>query len=219
MNSFINYLCTSVLIIFLLSCERSRKQTSQIDVNSYIKDFELIQKNIRNDSIIKIKSPKAIINQTSNDFQIFDSLIELSNKTGKDLQINSGRSTLNNSQNILRIFNNVNVTLKNNQNSFIKTETLDWDLGRSLISLTTPLEVNLLNTKILSESGQYIIDKNQLIINNNLFKRSIFNTNGIRKYQIEIISDIATWSTMNNLLEFKSIDKQVESTIDFLSTE
>ena len=219
MNSFVNSFLAPILIIFLLSCERSREQTSQIDDNSYIKDFELIQKNVRNDSIIKISSPKAIINQTSNDFQVFDSSIELSNKTGKDLQIESGRSTLNNSQNILRIFNNVNVTIKNNQKSFIKTETLDWDLGRSLISLTTPLEVNLLNTKILSESGQYIIDKNQLIINNNVFKRSIFNINGIRKYQLEIISDIATWSTKNNLLEFKSFDKQVESTIEFLSTE
>tara|TARA_B100000579_G_scaffold317978_1_gene267533 strand:+ start:535 stop:1194 length:660 start_codon:yes stop_codon:yes gene_type:complete len=219
MNSFIKHLFSSILIIFLLSCERSRNQTSQIDDNSYINDFELIQKNIRNDSIIKISSPKAIINQTSNDFQIFDSSIELSNKTGNVLQIDSGRSTLNNSQNVLRIFNKVNVTLKNNQNTFIKTDTLDWDLGRSLISISTPLEVNLPNTKILSESGYYNIDKNQLIINNNFLKRSIFNINGIKKYQIEIISDIATWSTKNNLLEFKSIDKQVESSIDFLSTE
>ena len=219
MNIFLKYFITSISILLLLACERKDKNSFVPDDKSYITDFELIQRNIRNDSSIQINSPKAIINQSTNEFEIFDSSIKLSNKTGKNLLINSGRSTLNSSQNIVRLFNNVNITLEKNQNFLINTDSFDWDLGESLMNLVSPLEVNFINTKILSNSGKYNIDSNQLKLNNNIFKRSIFNTNGIKQYQIEIISDIVMWSKKNNLLEFKSNEKQVESTIDFLSSE
>ena len=219
MNIFLKYFITSISILLLLACERKDKNSFVPDDKSYITDFELIQRNIRNDSSIQINSPKAIINQSTNEFEIFDSSIKLSNKTGKNLLINSGRSTLNSSQNIVRLFNNVNITLEKNQNFLINTDSFDWDLGESLMNLVSPLEVNFKNTKILSDSGKYNIDTNHLKLNNNIFKRSIFNTNGIKQYQIEIISDVVMWSRQNNLLEFKSNEKQVESTIDFLSSE
>ena len=219
MNILLKYFLTPISILFLLSCQRPEKKSMDIEDKSYIKDFELIQRNIRNDSTIKIKSPKAIIDQTTNEFEIFDSSIQLSNKTGKDLYINSGRSTLNSSQKVIRVFNNVNITLENNQNSFIKTNSFDWDLSRSIMTLNSPLEVNFNNTKIYSDRGKYNISKNQLKLNTNIFKRNIFNINGVKQYQIEIISDVAIWSKENNLLTFKSNDKQVESTIEILSTK
>ena len=219
MNIFLKYLLTSISLLLLLSCESTKKQSLEFDDKSYIKDFELIQRNIRNDSTIKINSPKAIIDQITNEFEIFDSSIKLSNTTGEYLQINSGRSTLNSSQNIIKVFNDVFITLENNPNSFINTDSFDWDLRQSFMTLNSPLEVNFNNTKILSDSGKYNLDKNQLKLNNNVFKRSIFNVNGIKQFQIETISDVAMWSKQNNLLEFKSNKNQVESTINFLITE
>ena len=219
MNIFLKYLLTSISLLLLLSCESTKKQSLEFDDKSYIKDFELIQRNIRNDSTIKINSPKAIIDPTTNEFEIFDSSIKLSNINGEYLQINSGRSTLNSSQNIIKVFNDVFITLENNPNSFINTDSFDWDLRQSFMTLNSPLEVNFNNTKILSDSGKYNLDKNQLKLNNNVFKRSIFNVNGIKQFQIETISDVAMWSKQNNLLEFKSNKNQVESTINFLITE
>ena len=219
MNILLKYFLTPISILLLFSCQRPEKKSFDIDDKSYITDFELIQTNIRNDSTIKINSPKAIIDQTTNEFEIFDSSIQLSNKKGKNLYINSGRSTLNSSQNVIRVFKNVNITLENNQNSFIKTDSFDWDLSRSLMSLNSPLEVNFKNTKILSDRGKYYIYKNQLKLNNNIFKRNIFNIKGVKQYQIEVISDVAIWSKENNILTFKSNDKQVESTIEILSTK
>ena len=219
MNILLKYFLSPILILLLLSCQRSDKKSLDFDDKSYITDFELIQRNIRNDSTIKINSPKAIIDQTTNEFEIFDSSIQLSNKKGKNLYINSGRSTLNSSQNVIRVFKNVNITLENNQNSFIKTDSFDWDLSRSLMSLNSPLEVNFKNTKILSDRGKYYIYKNQLKLNNNIFKRNIFNIKGVKQYQIEVISDVAIWSKENNILTFKSNDKQVESTIEILSSK
>tara|TARA_B100000579_G_scaffold400046_1_gene381399 strand:- start:223 stop:882 length:660 start_codon:yes stop_codon:yes gene_type:complete len=219
MNILIKYFLTPISILLLLSCQRSEKKSVDIEDKSFITDFELIQRNTRNDSTIKINSPKAIIDQTTNEFEIFDSSIQLSNKTGKNLYINSGRSTLNSSQNVIRVFNNVNITLENNQNSFIKTDSFDWDLSRLIMTLNSPLEVNFNNTKIRSDTGKYNLNKNQLKLNTNIFKRNFFNINGVKQYRIEIISDVAIWSKENNLLTFKSNDSQVESTIEILSTK
>ena len=219
MNILLKYFLIPISVLLLLSCQRTEKKSLDIEDKSYITDFELIQRNIRNDSTLKINSPKAIIDQTTNEFEIFDSSIQLSNKTGKNLYINSGRSTLNSSKNLIRVFNNVNITLENDPNSFIKTDSFDWDLSRSLMTLNSPLEVNFRNTKILSDRGTYNIYKNQLNLNSNIFKRNIFNINGVKQYQIEIISDVAIWSKENNVLTFKSNDTQVESTIEILSTK
>ena len=219
MTFFLKNFLTLISILLLLSCARSKKQSSEVDDKSYITDFELIQRNIRNNTTIKINSPKAIIDQSNNDFEIFNSSIELSNKAGINLQIESGRSTLNNSDNIISVFENVNIFQKNNLNSFIKTDSFEWDLNRSTMNLNSPLEVNFKNTRILSESGIYNIDGNQLKLNNNTFKRNVFNLNGNKKYKIEIVSDIAMWSKQDNSFEFKSIDKQVVSKFDLLRTE
>ena len=45
------------------------------------------------------------------------------------------------------------------------------------------------------------------------------NDKGKEKYQIEILSDIAKWFKKDNVLEFKSNKKQVETTIDILSVK
>ena len=52
---------------------------------------------------------------------------------------------------------------------------------------------------------------------NNYFNRSIFNNDGKEKYQIEIKSDFAKWIKNENTLEFKSNNKQVETTINILN--
>ena len=52
---------------------------------------------------------------------------------------------------------------------------------------------------------------------NNYFNRSLFNKEGKEKYQIEITSDVAKWIKNKNTLEFKSNNKQVETTINILN--
>ncbi len=54
----------------LYACQKSQLVIKDIDNNSYINNFELIQENPNNETTIKIKSPKAIIYQTTNDIEI-----------------------------------------------------------------------------------------------------------------------------------------------------
>ena len=56
---------------------RNQKILTQIDNKSYIKDFELLQENPNNQTNVRITSPKAIIDPTNNNIEIFDSLIEI----------------------------------------------------------------------------------------------------------------------------------------------
>ena len=202
-----------------MSCQRNKNNIVEIDNNSYISEFELVQKNQSNDNIITIKSPKAIIDNFNNDIKIFDSSIEISNKNLKDIIVKSGNANLNNLDNIIKVFNNVNISLVERKNYFINTESFIWDLNKSYIKLDKSLNINLDNTNITSSSGLYNIKLGELKIMNNYFNRSIFNNEGKEKYQIVIVSDVAKWKKKKNTLEFKSNNKQVETTINILNVK
>ena len=211
------YLIILFSVVPLMSCQKTNNNIVEVDNSSYISDFELVQKNQTNDSIIKIISPKAIIDNFNNDIKIFDSSIEISNKDLKDIKIKSGKATLNNLDNIIRVSNNVNISLVDSKNYFVNTESFIWDLSKSRINLDKPLDIDLDNTNITSSSGSYNIKLGELKIMNNYFNRSLFNKEGKEKYQIEITSDVAKWIKNKNTLEFKSNNKQVETTINILN--
>ena len=217
MQKGILYLILVFSVFPLMSCQRTNNNIVEVDNNSYISDFELVQKNQDNDSIIKIISPKAIIDNFNNGIKIFDSSIEISNKNLKDIIIKSGNANLNNIDNIIKVFNNVNISLVDSKNYFVNTESFIWDLSKSSINLDKPLDIDLDNTNITSSSGSYNIKLGELKIMNNYFNRSIFNNDGKEKYQIEIKSDVAKWIKNENTLEFKSNNKQVETTINILN--
>ena len=217
MQKGILYLILVFSVFPLMSCQRSNNNIVEVDNNSYISDFELVQKNQENDSIIKIISPKAIIDNFNNGIKIFDSSIEISNKNFKDIIIKSGNANLNNIDNIIKVFNNVNISLVDSKNYFVNTESFIWDLSKSSINLDKPLDIDLDNTNITSSSGSYNIKLGELKIMNNYFNRSIFNNDGNEKYQIEIKSDVAKWIKNENTIEFKSNNKQVETTINILN--
>ena len=217
MQKVILYLIILITVFPLMSCKRKIKNIDKVDNNSYISDFELLQKNQSNDSIIKIISPKAIIDNFNNDIKIFDSSIEISNKDLKDIKIKSGKANLNNLDNIIRVYNNVNISLVDSKNYFVNTESFIWDLSKSRINFGKPLDIDLDNTNITSSNGSYNIKLGELKIMNNYFNRILFNNEGKEKYQIEITSDVAKWIKYKNTLEFKSNNKQVETTINILN--
>ena len=148
---------------------------------------------------------------------IFDNFIEIFNKNGKDINVISGNSTLNNSENLIRVFNNVNISLLDRDNYYLLTDSFIWDLNSSNINLNSPLDIILDNTKISSSSGLYNINTSFLQINNNIFNRTVFNSDNQEHYHITISSDFAKWKKNKNILEFSSNNKQVETTINFLS--
>ena len=217
MYYFLNYLFTLLIILPLLACQKPKKQSINLDNKSYIKDFELFQKNSSNDTRVKITSPKAIIDPIKNDIEIFDSSIDIINPYGQIIKVIAGNSSLNNSENLIRVYNDVNISKIDKNNSFIKTNSFYWDLNKSNVNLNSPLEVNFENTIINSTNGFYNIGIGELKIFNNIFNRNVFNDKGENIYNITIVADIAKWLKDNNSLEFSSNDKQVETTINFLS--
>ena len=216
MNRYILYFLIILPIFTLLSCQKSKPNKLAVDNKSYIKKFELIQKNASNKTTIKITSPKAIIDPLNNNIEVIDSSIEILNKKGDNLKVESGKSIFNNSKNLLNVYNNVYISLLDHKNSFIKTNSFDWDLNTSNINLYSPLDINFENSRITSSYGSYNIDSSQLNLSNNVFNTSIQNSEGNQLYQIEIISDKSKWFKYNNSLEFASTEKQVETTINLL---
>ncbi len=219
MNNTSIYLLTIFFTIPLLGCIKTNNINLENDDKSYINNFELVQTNSSNNSQVKIKSPKAIIDPISNDIEIFDSSIVILDKklNNDDIIINSGRSILDNSSNLIRVFDNVNISLLDSRNLFINTNSLDWYMNSSFMYMNSPLFINFINTQIISSSASYSIESKVLKLNKNNFYRSIYNSEGNKNYEINIISDTANWYKDDNSLEFFSIDKQVETTINFLS--
>ena len=217
------YLPIYFLLIFsilpLFGCQKSYKSSTQIDNNSYINNFELLQENSNNQTSIKISSPKAIIDPINNDIDIFEGIIEILNNKSQDFKVKSGNSTLNNLTNTIKVFNNVNISFLNKPEYYITTNSFDWDLNTSIIDINNPVNINFKNTYIKATHGLYNIDSSLLKIENSEFKRNIFNSNGDEEYQIKIISDYAKWFKKDNTLEFTSNEKQVETTINFLLTQ
>ena len=213
------YILLIITTLPLFGCQKSNKSSTQIDNNSYIKDFVLLQENSNNQTSIRITSPKAIIDPTNNDIDIFDSSIELLNKNCQDFKVKSGNSTLNNLTNSIRVFNSVNISFLDNQDYYINTNSFDWYLNTSIIDINEPVVVNFENTKIIATNALFNIDKSLLKLDNSQFNRYILNSKGEEEYQIKINSDLAKWYKKDNTLEFTSNDKQVETTINFLLTE
>ena len=209
-----------VLAIYpLLGCQKSSKPIAQLDNNSYITNFELLQKNTSNDTRIRITSPKATLDQTNNIIEIVESSIEIINKDGQDFKVKSGYSTINNMSNLINVFNNVKISFIDNKDYYITTNSFTWDLNTSIIDINSPLNINLDNTKIVATNGLYNLDLSKFKIANSVFNRNFFNSDGKKTYQVEIKSDLANWLKNENALEFKSNDKQVETTINFLTTK
>tara|TARA_B100001250_G_C19658536_1_gene725977 strand:+ start:255 stop:914 length:660 start_codon:yes stop_codon:yes gene_type:complete len=206
-------------IFCLLSCSKSNNNKLEVDNKSYISKFELVQLNSNNDMVIKITSPKAIIDPSNNDIEVFDSSIEIKNKIGQTVKINSGNSTFNNNEKLLKVYNNVNISLLDNKQSIITTDSFDWDFKKANINFFSPLYINFKNSTLIASNGSYNIDSSFLKLNNNVFNSSINNPEGHEVYRIEIISDITKWLKANNTLEFSSSNKQVETTIKFLSNK
>ena len=203
----------------LFGCQKLNKSSTQIDNKSYIKDFELLQENPNSNTSVRVTSPKAIIDTSNNDIDIFDSSIELLNKNGQDFIVKSGNSTLNNFTNTIRVFNSVNISFLDNQDYYINTSSFDWDLNTSNIDINNPVIINFNNTRINATNGFYNIDASLLKIDNIEFNRYIYNSKGEEEYEVKIISDFAKWFKTNNTLVFTSNEKQVETTINFLLTE
>ena len=213
------YFLLIITTIPLFGCQKSNNKSTQLDNKSYINDFELLQENPNNQSSIKISSPKAIIDPTNNDIDIFDSSIELLKKNGQDIIVKSGNSTLNNLNNSIRVFNSVKISFLDKQDYYINTNSFDWDLNASIIDINDPVNINFDNTRINATNGFYNIDSSLLKIDNSEFNRYIYNSKGEEEYQVKIISDFAKWFKKDNTLVFTSNEKQVETTINFLLTE
>ncbi len=213
------YFLVIITTLPLFGCQKSNKSSTQIDNKSYIKDFELLQENPNNQTSLRITSPKAIIDPINNDIDISDSSIELLNKNGQDFRVKSGNSTLNNKTNSIRAFNSVNISILDNQDYYINTNSFNWDLNTSIIDINDPVNINFDNTRINATSGFYNIDSSLLKIDNSELNRYIYNSKGDEKYHIKIISDYAKWFKEDNTLVFTSNEKQVETTINFLLTQ
>ncbi len=218
-----NYLKLYFIILLsffpLFGCQKSNKSNLQIDNKSYINDFELVQENPNNQTSVKITSPKAIIDPTNNDIEIFKSSIEIYNKDGQHFKVKSANSTLSNSSSSIRVFNDVYITFLHDEDYFIRTNSIDWNLITSIIDINNPLKINFDNSNIIAENGFYNIGSGILEINNTQFYRNLKNSKDEYEYQIEIKSDVVSWLKDGNTLVFKNNDKQVETTINFLLTE
>ena len=92
MKRYIFYLFTFLPFLSLLSCHKNNNTSILVDDKSYIRNFELTQTNPSNDSVIRIFSPKAIINPQNNDIEIIDSSIDILNNNSQDINIKSGNA-------------------------------------------------------------------------------------------------------------------------------
>ena len=217
MNKINLYLLLLITIFPILGCQKSIKSTTQLDNKSYINDFELLQENPINKTVVKVISPKAIFDPSTNDIEIFNSTIEILNNRVNDIQVKSGNSTFNNLSNFIKVYNQVNISFLDNDDFFIRTNSFKWDLNTSFIDIDNPLDINFDNTKIIATNGLYNIDSSLLRIDNTEFNRNVYNPDGKEEYQVKIKSDFAKWYKIENKLVFISNDRQVETTINFLT--
>ena len=219
MNKFYKFFFLLFIFFPIFGCQETKNSSLSVNSKSYINDFELLQENPNNQTSIKITSPKAIIDPTNNDIEIFESSIDLFNKNGLELKVKSGHATLNNLTSIIRVFNSVNISFPNKQDYYITTNSFDWNLNTSIIDINDSVLINFDNTMINATNGFYNIDLSLLKIDNSEFNRYIYNSVGQEKYQVKIKSDFTKWFKKDNTLVFISNEKQVETTINFLFTK
>ena len=213
------YFLLIITILPLFGCQKSNKPTKQVDNNSYINDFELLQENPNNQTSIKITSPNAIIDTTNNYIEIFKSSIEILNNNAQDIKVISGNSILNNSTNSINVFNNVFISFLAKQDYYITSNSFYWDLNTSIIDINNPVNINFDNTLINGTNAAYNIESGLLKIDNTEFFRNIYNSKGEDQYHVKINSHIANWFKKDNTLVFTSREKQVETTVKFLLIE
>tara|TARA_Y100001968_G_scaffold215720_1_gene198442 strand:+ start:495 stop:1154 length:660 start_codon:yes stop_codon:yes gene_type:complete len=216
MNKIFFYFITLFSCLALLSCQKTEYKTDDNDNKSYINNFDLVQENSSNNTSIRIKSPKAIIDSSKNYIEIINSNIRILNNNKPEVTITAGTSFLNNSKNYISFYNNVYISLLDSNNTYIKTNSFGWDVDSSIIQLENTMDINFKNTNIISSNGIYNIDSGILNLDNIKFNRSIIGPNGYSHYQIKITSDHAKWLKNDNSIEFTSSNEQVRSTIDFL---
>ena len=219
MKYFYIYFLLISFILPLFGCQQTKETSTEINNNSYINNFELLHEIPKNQISVKITSPKAIIYPKNNDIEIFQSSIDIYKKNSQDFNVRSGYSTLNNLSNIIKGYNNVSISLLDGNDYYITTNSFDWDLNTSDINMTNSININLGDTYITANNGIYNIDASFLKIDNPEFNRNVFNSKGLKKYHVKIKADLAKWYKLDNRLEFISNEKQVESTIKFLSTK
>ncbi len=219
MKSLQIYFLLVFTIFTQFGCQKTNKTNILIDNKSYINNFELLQERPDNQTSVKITSPKAIIDPLTNDIEIIESSIEILNKNNEGLIVKSGKSTLNNFSNFIRVFNNVNISFLKDRHYYITTNSLDWDLNRSVININNPFNINFDSSYINASNGLYNIDLSLLKIENTEFHRNIYNSDGNVEYKVDIKSDFAKWFKNDNKLIFTSNNKQVETTINVLLTE
>ncbi len=208
----------SILIsIPLTSCNRNSVLDTNIDNKAYITDFELIQQNPRNNTKIKINSPKAILDSSTQNIEIINSQIEILGEYQKNIKIKSGKALLNNTRNHISAKDNIVITDNKQTDNSIKTDQLSWELNKSIINLDKELIINFANTNIYSKEGIYDLNLNKLDLKNVFFTRKIKNRKGFTSYDIIINADNSKWLKENNSLEFSSDNGQVETTIDIFN--
>ncbi len=219
MKYFKVYFFLLINFLPLFGCQKYNIRDTQLDNKTYISDFELLQQNPSNQTSIKITSPKAIIEPSNNNIEIFDSSIEILNNNAQDIVVTSGNSIFNNLSNSIKVFNNVKLSFLDNQDHYILTDSFNWNINSSVIYIDNPLNINFTNSEIFADSGLYNIESSQLKIDNSEFKRNVYNSKGKEEYQINIKSELAKWFKKDNTLLFTSNKKQVETTINFLLAE
>ena len=219
MKFFSIYFLLIISILPILGCEKSIKSRTEVEDKSYIIDFELLQENPNNQTSIKITSPKAKVDPTNNNLEILESTIELLTKDGQDFKIKSGNSVLNNITNSIKVFDSVNISFLDKPDYYITTDSFLWDMQTSIIDINNPVKVNFNNIKITATNGSYNIDSKLLKVENSDFNRVNFNSDGHMDYEIKIKSDFAKWFKKDNTFVFRSKEKQVETTINFLITK
>ena len=209
---------TLFYIIPLLSCKREVSTTDQNDNKSYLSDFELIQER-PNNTKIEITSPKAILSSISQNLEIYNTNVKITNFQGISYDIISGKSFLHNANQTIRLFNDVIITGFEKDDSKITTSEFTWFLDKSLINLDNNLKINFNNTKIYSTNALFNLNNNLMHLYSVEFYREINNQNGRNNNLVTIIADNAKWQKQDGIIEFTSNQKQVETTIDFLAVK
>ena len=144
----------------------------------------------------------------------------------KEIILDTGGGTLNliknTEENDFISFNPDTFWSKKNSNEILSMESLY--LSKSIKNILMVVNKNKSFDKKLK--GDFLLNSNKLLKSDQneyiytgcqIFNRSIFNDDGEPIYIIKIIADSAKWLKDNNSLEFTSNDKQVETTINFLS--
>ena len=217
MNNNLAFTLSIFISLSLISCKSNTNLSNNNDNNTHITDFELIHENPANNTKIRINSPKARLDSSTQNIQIFKNEIEIINQPDKIIKIQSGNATINNATKFISAANNVIISDSEQPINSIETRQLYWDLNDSIINLDNELSINLPNTNIYSKKGNYDLNLDLVYLHEVLLTRTINTIDGFRSYEITITADKSKWLKEHNSLEFTSDNGQVETTIDLFN--